>query len=140
MSFFWLIKIGICGSILNLIILEFAKDIEDKDKKTRKDTSKGTYFIVYCLMEITVFQFLKNNINLLLIVPCYLILIFLFAYCRKTVNIKKAYIHSFIVNFILLVVIILVKMIMQSKINDEYLVMYYSILQIMEFASLISIL
>jgi len=28
MSFFLLIKVGICASILNLIILEFTKDIE----------------------------------------------------------------------------------------------------------------
>ena len=128
MSFLLSIQVGICSSILNLVILEFVKEIEDKDKKQQRNGTKGTYFIVYCLMEITIFQFVKNNITIFLIVPCYMILILLFEYCRKTVNIKKAFRNSFIVNFALLTVIALVKVTMQFKMSDGYLLMYYAIL------------
>jgi len=128
MSFLLLIQIGICSSILNIAILEFAKDIENKVENKQKNSTKGTYFIIYCLMEITIFQFIENDINILLIVPCYMLLISLFEYCRKTVNIKNVFSHSFIVNLALLAVIVFVKLIMQLKMNDEYLLMYYSIL------------
>ena len=127
MSFLLLIQVGICSSILNLIILEFVKEIENKDNQKQTKGTKGTYFIIYCLMEITIFQFINNNINIFLIVPCYLILILLFEYCRKTVNIKKACMNSFIVNLVLLAVITLVKVIVQSKISDEYLMIFYAI-------------
>jgi len=128
MSFFWLIKVGICASVLNIIILEFVKDIENKDRKSQKNISKGSYFIIYSLMEITIFQFLNNSINLFLIIPCYMILIFLFEYCRKTVTIKKAFINSIVVNLVLLVVLVLIKLIVQPKISDVSLLMYYSII------------
>jgi len=127
MSFLLLIQVGICSSILNLIILEFVKEIENKDNQKQTKGTKGTYFIIYCLMEITIFQFINNNINIFLIVPCYLILILLFEYCRKTVNIKKTCMNSFIVNLVLLAVITLVKVIVQSKISDEYLMIFYAI-------------
>lgn len=132
LSLYLFLKLMICGSVLNIIILEFVKSHEHKIRKSEKITkTNGTFFTIISMMNIVLFEIIKNDLDILMIFPPYFLLVFIFGYIRKRVSMRKALLDSAIANLLLFAVIQIEKGFYKGNIGEVDLLMYYSIVFMM---------